>query len=235
MPIMAVKVKHIWSCQKRSLDYALGGLPDGRIYPLTGTRRPEKGLPDNKITRYFSKTPKAARAVQICELCRTHRRQGKITRTPKKPQHGKTPSYKCRNEGSLPGFQVSRISRKLEVHHPRPPATATSHELEAREKARAPCDPWMRGWAVRQWRSRGAWMPPRPLRPVRRRIPRPVGQLRSRSGRRHHDSWSWLHRVQQHLSFVIILFSVNFRDAKQSCGPGRLHERHRCALGISRR
>ena len=79
-----------------------------------------------------------------------------------------------------------------------------------RGKARAPCAPWMRGWAVRQRRSRGAWMPPRPLRPVRRRIPRRVGQLRSRSGRRHHDSWSWLHRVQQYLSLVIIPLSVTF-------------------------
>src|SRR5262249_4735897 len=43
-------------------------LPDGRIYPLTRTRRPEKGLPDNKIIRYFSKAQKAAWAVQICEL-----------------------------------------------------------------------------------------------------------------------------------------------------------------------
>ena len=78
--------KHLCLCITSGCRY-LRGLPDGRIYPLTGTRRPEKGLPDNKITLYFSKTPKAARAVHICELYRTHRRQGKITRTPKKPQH----------------------------------------------------------------------------------------------------------------------------------------------------
>jgi hypothetical protein len=40
--------------------------------------------------------------------------------------------------------------------------------------------------------------------PVRRRILRSPGQLRSRRGRRHHESWSWHHRVQQNLSFVII-------------------------------
>jgi hypothetical protein len=57
-------------------------LPDGRIYPLTRTRRPEKGLPDNKITRYFSKTQKAGWAVQICELYWTQPQSGKITRTP---------------------------------------------------------------------------------------------------------------------------------------------------------
>ena len=38
---------------------------------------------------------------------------------------------------------------------------------------------------------------------VRRRIPRTPGELRSRSGRRPHDRWSWLHRVQQNLSCVI--------------------------------
>jgi hypothetical protein len=31
--------------------------------------------------------------------------------------HGKTPSYKCCSEGILPGFQVARISRRLEVHN----------------------------------------------------------------------------------------------------------------------
>jgi hypothetical protein len=30
--------------------------------------------------------------------------------------HGKTPSYRWRNEGILPGFQTVGISRKLEVH-----------------------------------------------------------------------------------------------------------------------
>ena len=30
--------------------------------------------------------------------------------------HGKTPSYKCCDEGILPGFQVAGISRRLEVH-----------------------------------------------------------------------------------------------------------------------
>ena len=40
--------------------------------------------------------------------------------------------------------------------------------------------------------------------PGRRRIPRPPEQRRRRSGRRHHDSWSWLHRGQQHVSLVII-------------------------------
>ena len=57
-------------------------MPDGRIYPLTRTRRPEKGLPDNKIIRYFSKTQKVAWAVQICELYWTLSQQGKITRIP---------------------------------------------------------------------------------------------------------------------------------------------------------
>jgi transposase len=65
-------------------------LPEGRIYPLTGTRCPEKGLPDNKITRYFSKTQKAAWAVQICELYWTHPQSGKITRTPDIPLQQKT-------------------------------------------------------------------------------------------------------------------------------------------------
>jgi hypothetical protein len=32
--------------------------------------------------------------------------------------HGKTPSYRWRNEGILPGFQTVGISRKLEVHDP---------------------------------------------------------------------------------------------------------------------
>src|SRR5262249_55394854 len=32
--------------------------------------------------------------------------------------HGKTPSCKCRNEGILPGFQTTGISRRLEVHDP---------------------------------------------------------------------------------------------------------------------
>ena len=32
--------------------------------------------------------------------------------------HGKTPSYRWRNEGILPGFQVAGISRRLEVHDP---------------------------------------------------------------------------------------------------------------------
>src|SRR4029450_3531929 len=32
--------------------------------------------------------------------------------------HGKTPSYRWRNEGILPGFQTVGISRKLEVHGP---------------------------------------------------------------------------------------------------------------------
>ena len=49
---------------------------------------------------------------------------------------------------------------------------------------------------------------------VRRRIPRPPGQLRSRRGRRHHDSWSWLHRVQQNLSFVIIPLKPFIRTVK---------------------
>jgi hypothetical protein len=39
-------------------------------------------LPDNKITRYFSKTQKAGWAVQICELCWTPSQSGKITRIP---------------------------------------------------------------------------------------------------------------------------------------------------------
>jgi hypothetical protein len=49
---------------------------------------------------------------------------------------------------------------------------------------------------------------------VRRRIPRPPDQLRSRSGRRHHDSWSWHHRVQQNLSFVIIPLNSSFARSK---------------------
>src|SRR5882724_8416047 len=34
--------------------------------------------------------------------------------------HGKTLSYKCSNEGILPGFQTVGISRRLEVHDPLP-------------------------------------------------------------------------------------------------------------------
>src|SRR5215831_12662659 len=30
--------------------------------------------------------------------------------------HGNTPSYKCSNEGIVPGFQTTGISRRLEVH-----------------------------------------------------------------------------------------------------------------------
>src|SRR5262245_23188670 len=30
--------------------------------------------------------------------------------------HGTTPSYKCSNEGIVPGFQTTGISRRLEVH-----------------------------------------------------------------------------------------------------------------------
>src|SRR5262249_17102006 len=30
--------------------------------------------------------------------------------------HGNTPSYKCRNEGIVPGFQTAGISRRLEGH-----------------------------------------------------------------------------------------------------------------------
>ena len=33
-------------------------------------------------------------------------------------EHGKTPSYKCRNESILPGFQMARIRRRLEGHDP---------------------------------------------------------------------------------------------------------------------
>ena len=62
-------------------------LNDGRIYPLTRTRRPEKGLPGNKTTHYFSKAQKAAWAVQQGELCRTHLRQGKITRLCRAPDY----------------------------------------------------------------------------------------------------------------------------------------------------
>src|ERR1041384_807080 len=32
--------------------------------------------------------------------------------------HGKTPSSKCRNEGILPGFQTTGISRRQGVHDP---------------------------------------------------------------------------------------------------------------------
>jgi len=60
-------------------------IADGCIYPSTGARRPEKGVPDNKITHYFSKTQKATWAVQICELCWMYTQSGKITRTPKIP------------------------------------------------------------------------------------------------------------------------------------------------------
>src|SRR5215475_9730681 len=45
--------------------------------------------------------------------------------------HGKTPSYRWSNEGIVPGFQMVRISRKLEVHgHTRPPEEMGSRERQ---------------------------------------------------------------------------------------------------------
>src|SRR6266705_2003095 len=43
--------------------------------------------------------------------------------------HGKTPSYTCRNEGILPGFQTAGISRRLEVHDPAVPPTLKRGEF----------------------------------------------------------------------------------------------------------
>src|SRR5215475_5433602 len=59
---------------------------------------------------------------------------------------------------------------------------------------------------------------------IRRRILRARGQLRSRKGRRHHDNWSWLHRVQQNLSFVII--PLSFSSVTANSSPSSSTVRH---------
>src|ERR687887_2181219 len=47
MPTMAVRVKHIWSCQKRSLDSALGACPRIRLgQNLTSQNAPESTIGD---------------------------------------------------------------------------------------------------------------------------------------------------------------------------------------------
>ena len=67
MPIMAVKVKHIWSCQKRSLDYALGVLEKAVGMPYTLCRHKHDGRMTVHIpsfSRYLLRLALWARRVQ---------------------------------------------------------------------------------------------------------------------------------------------------------------------------
>src|SRR5262245_51944361 len=70
-------------------------------------RCPEKGMPDNKITRYFSRAQKVVWTVQICELCWTLPQQGKITRIPNILRHrrmSRCPRHSSRASGTaVPG------------------------------------------------------------------------------------------------------------------------------------
>src|SRR5712692_5820095 len=58
--------------------------------------------------------------------------------------HGKTPSYRWRNEGILPGFQATGMSRRLEVHD------HTKIQLQYFNTAPAPA-PNYRHWADCTW------------------------------------------------------------------------------------